>query len=83
MRSVDDNTFKVLRKNREIHTKIIKQFNGTLIKKMGDGMLICFDLPSDAMCCVRLEESNRLQFLLSLESFNCHQSNPLHRSHFE
>ena len=44
MRSVDDNTFKVLRKNREIHTKFIKQFNGTLIKEMGDDMLIYFDL---------------------------------------
>ena len=51
MGSDEDKAFKVLRKNREIHSSCINQFHGTLIKEMGDGMLISFDLPSDAVRC--------------------------------
>jgi len=39
MGSDEEHAFEVLRKNREIHKKFIDQFNGTLIKEMGDGML--------------------------------------------
>ena len=51
MGSDEDKAFEVLRKNREIHTKYIEQFQGTLIKEMGDGMLISFDLASEAVRC--------------------------------
>jgi adenylate cyclase len=40
MGSDEDRAFEVLHKNREIHSKLIEQFKGTLIKEMGDGMLI-------------------------------------------
>lgn len=51
MGSNEDRAFETLRKNREIHSKFIEQFNGNLIKEMGDGMLISFDLASDAVRC--------------------------------
>jgi TolB-like protein/class 3 adenylate cyclase len=51
MGSDEDKAFQVLRKNREIHTKFIKKFNGTLIKEMGDGMLISFNSASEAVRC--------------------------------
>ena len=43
MGSNEDRAFEVLSKNREIHTKLVEQFNGTLIKEMGDDMLISFN----------------------------------------
>jgi TolB-like protein len=58
MGSDEDNAFEVLRKNREIHTKFISKFNGTLIKEMGDGMLISFDLASNAVrCAIDIQKS--------------------------
>lgn len=51
MGSDEERAFEVLRKNREIHTNFIERFKGTLIKEMGDGMLITFDLASDAVRC--------------------------------
>jgi adenylate cyclase len=39
MGSDEDKAFEVLKNNREIHTKFIQQFNGSLIKEMGDGIL--------------------------------------------
>ncbi len=47
----EDKAFEVLSKNREIHTKLVDQYNGTLIKEMGDGMLASFSLASDAVRC--------------------------------
>ena len=49
MGSDEDRAFYMLAKNREIHSKFINQFNGTLIKEMGDGMLVSFNLASDAV----------------------------------
>ena len=49
MGSDEDRAFEVLAKNREIHSKLIEEFKGTLIKEMGDGMLISFNLASDAV----------------------------------
>jgi adenylate cyclase len=51
MGSDEDHAFEVLRKNREIHKKFIDQFNGTLIKEMGDGMLAQFDSAADSVGC--------------------------------
>ena len=45
----EDKAFEILRKNRKIHNGSIEKFNGTLIKEMGDGMLISFDLASEAV----------------------------------
>ena len=47
----EDRAFEVLKNNRDIHTQFLKKYDGTLIKEMGDGMLISFDLPSDAVRC--------------------------------
>jgi len=51
MGSDEDRAFEVLGKNRVIHTKLIEQYSGTLIKEMGDGMLVSFHLASDAVRC--------------------------------
>ena len=45
----EDRAFEVLAKNRQIHTKLILEFNGTLIKEMGDGMLISLNRISYAV----------------------------------
>jgi len=47
----EDQAFDLLRKNREIHTKLIKHFNGRLIKEMCDSMLISFNLASATVRC--------------------------------
>jgi class 3 adenylate cyclase/tetratricopeptide (TPR) repeat protein len=51
MGSDEDKAFEVLAINRKIHSNFIAQYHGTLIKEMGDGMLISFDLASDAVRC--------------------------------
>jgi len=51
MGSDEDKAFEVLRKSRDIHIKSIKQFNGKLIKEMGDGMLAQFDSAIDSVLC--------------------------------
>ena len=53
---------KYLRKNREIHTKLIEKFNGTLIKEMGDGMLVSFSQASDAVrCAIEIQKTSKVQ----------------------
>lgn len=54
MGSDEDRAFNILRKNRELHKRLIKPFRGELIKEMGDGMLISFHLSSDAVQCAQL-----------------------------
>jgi len=51
MGSDEERAFDMLEKNREIHTRLLKKYNGALIKEMGDGMLISFHLSSDAVRC--------------------------------
>jgi adenylate cyclase len=51
MGSDEDRAFELLHKNRKIHTTLIEQHDGTLIKEMGDGMLISFDQASEAVQC--------------------------------
>jgi adenylate cyclase len=53
MGSDEDKAFEMLRKNREIHKSCIEKHNGTLIKEVGDGMLISFNLASDAVRCAK------------------------------
>ena len=65
MGSDEDRAFETLRKNREIHSKLINQFNGTLIKEMGDGMLISFDLASEAVrCAIEIQKAAKTQDIL-------------------
>ncbi len=62
MGSDEDKAFSILRKNREIHSRFINQFHGTLIKEMGDGMLISFDLASDAVrCAIEIQKASKDQ----------------------
>ncbi len=51
MGSDEERAFTMLQNNRNIHTLFLKKYHGTLIKEMGDGMLISFDLSSDAVLC--------------------------------
>jgi len=51
MATDEDKAFDMLRKNLEIHKSSIDRHRGTLIKEMGDGLLISFDLASDAVNC--------------------------------
>ncbi|NNL01614.1 MAG: tetratricopeptide repeat protein [Eudoraea sp.] len=51
MGSDEERAFEILQKNRTIHARLLDKYNGTLIKEMGDGMLISFDLGSDAVRC--------------------------------
>jgi adenylate cyclase len=43
--------FETLRLNREIHKSCIENHNGTLIKEIGDGILVSFNLASEAVRC--------------------------------
>ena len=62
MGSDEDRAFETLRKNREIHTKLIEKFNGSLIKEMGDGMLISFGLASEAVrCAIEIQKTSKEQ----------------------
>jgi len=62
MGSDEDKAFEVLRKNQDVHNKLIGQFNGTLIKEMGDGMLISFPLASDAVrCAIEIQKACKEQ----------------------
>jgi pentatricopeptide repeat protein len=47
----EHNAFNLLRKNRQIQQPIIKQFNGTWIKELGDGILASFSTVTDAVQC--------------------------------
>ena len=47
----EQKAFELLRKNRQIQQPIIKQFNGTWIKEMGDGVLASFHTVTDAVLC--------------------------------
>ncbi len=51
MGSDEERAFELLQNNRDIHTQFFKKYDGTLINEMGDGMLISFDLSSDAVLC--------------------------------
>jgi TolB-like protein/class 3 adenylate cyclase len=47
----EDQAFKILAINREIHNAVLSRHNGTLIKEMGDGILASFTSNSDAVRC--------------------------------
>ena len=41
--------FKLLETNRQIHKQVIEQYNGKLIKELGDGVMASFNTVSDAV----------------------------------
>ena len=47
----EDKAFEILRINKEIHTHLIEKYQGTLIKEMGDGILISFNSSLKAVRC--------------------------------
>lgn len=52
--------FEVLRKNRDNHKMLIKQFQGTWIKELGDGVLASFQTVTNAVfCAAALHEACR------------------------
>src|SRR5688572_13687976 len=54
----EQKAFELLHKNREIQQPVIKQFNGTWIKEIGDGVLASFHTVTDAVfCAVAIQES--------------------------
>ena len=62
MGSDEDRALEVLKENRKIHSKLIEEFNGTLIKEMGDGMLISFNLASEAVrCAIEIQKVSKNQ----------------------
>jgi len=62
MGSDEDRAFEVLEKSRDIHIKSINQFNGKLIKEMGDGMLAQFDTAIDSvLCAIEIQKQARQQ----------------------
>src|SRR6188474_4001191 len=47
----EEKAFQLLKKNRQIQQPIIKQYNGTWIKEIGDGVLASFHTVTDAVMC--------------------------------
>lgn len=63
MGSDENKAFEVLGKSRDIHIKSIAQFNGKLIKELGDGMLAQFDTAIDSvLCAIQIQNLSRAQF---------------------
>jgi class 3 adenylate cyclase len=61
-------TLQIVKRNLEIHQGLLKKYHGTLIKEMGDGLLTCFESPSDAVRCAK-----EILTLVSFEgAFNLH-----------
>ena len=53
MEANEEKAIELLQKNRRIHQICIENHNGVLIKEMGDGCLVSFDLASDAVRCAK------------------------------
>ena len=45
----EQKAFQLLKKNREIQKPLIKHYNGTWIKELGDGVLASFHTVTDAV----------------------------------
>lgn len=53
-------TMDILKRNREIHQTHIKNYNGRLLKEMGDGILASFTSVLDAVHCAgKIQEAAR------------------------
>jgi len=47
----EQKAFDLIKKNRAIHKQLIKQYHGTWIKELGDGVLASFSTVTDAVYC--------------------------------
>lgn len=47
----EKNAFEILKKNRQIQQPLVKQYRGTWIKELGDGVLASFNTVTDAVMC--------------------------------
>ena len=56
----EDNALRILQKNRDVVKLLVGQFNGELLKEIGDGNLCCFGSVVDAVNCA-LEIQNTLK----------------------
>jgi class 3 adenylate cyclase len=63
----EQKAFSLLHKNRQIQQSVIKQFNGTLIKELGDGILAIFKTATDAVLCADAIQ----QACESVPGYNC------------
>jgi pentatricopeptide repeat protein len=61
MGSDEDKAFEILNKNRQLQKPLIKQYSGTWIKELGDGVLASFNTASDAVVCAIKIQQNCLQ----------------------
>jgi class 3 adenylate cyclase len=58
MGSDEGKAFEILNKNRQIQKPLIKQYNGTWIKELGDGVLASFNTASDAVvCAIKIQQN--------------------------
>jgi len=57
----EQKAFELIKKNRAIHKQLIKQYHGTWIKELGDGVLASFSTVTDAVYC---ESAIHLAFIL-------------------
>ena len=65
----EQKAFELLKKNRELQKPIIEQYNGRLIKELGDGIMASFNTVSDAVnAAIKIQEAcNRAKdFQLSI-----------------
>jgi class 3 adenylate cyclase len=54
----EQNAFELLRKNREIHSPVIEEFGGKLIKELGDGIMATFPSVSNAVyAAIKIQEA--------------------------
>ena len=51
MEQDEETTLALIKKNREIHKRYLKLYNGKRLKEMGDGILTSFQSTSDAVFC--------------------------------
>ena len=55
-------TMDILKRNREIHQTHIKNYNGQLLKEMGDGAMAQFNTALDAVnCSIEIQKSARAE----------------------
>ncbi len=58
----EDRAFETLRINKKIHTELIEKHNGTLIKEMGDGILVSFHSSLNAVrCAIEIQTESKRQ----------------------
>ena len=56
----EENTLRILNKNRELQRPIIEEFNGRWIKELGDGVMASFSTVSDCVkAAIKIQKESR------------------------